>query len=223
MLRRIARSWAGEGHRLLLVIWRYLPLAARRFAIRLLYPRFPIGAVAIVRDADGRVLLVRQTYHRAGARWGAPGGWLAHRETPRQAAARETFEETGLRVSVGRVLEIGTGPYREVSIAFECRIVGDTGFRPSDETDRMGYFATAELPPMTAATRALLERALAAQAGLEAENGTFARPERATATPESTHAIPGGTQGAPESAHAIPERAQAATDDAHGDVDRARS
>jgi ADP-ribose pyrophosphatase YjhB (NUDIX family) len=162
MLRRLARSLAGQGHRLLLVIWRYLPLTARRFAIRVLYPRFPIGAVAIIRDDAGRVLLVRQTYHRAGVRWAAPGGWLAHGETPREAAARETFEETGLRVTVGRVLEIGSGPYREVSLAFECRVIGDTGFRASHETDRMGYFSPSALPPMTAETRHLLERALAA-------------------------------------------------------------
>jgi ADP-ribose pyrophosphatase YjhB (NUDIX family) len=170
MLRRLARSWAGQGHRLLLVIWRYLPLTARRFAIRVLYPRFPIGAVAIIRDEAGRVLLVRQTYHRAGVRWAAPGGWLAHGETPREAAARETFEETGLRVTVGRVLEIGSGPYREVSLAFECGVIGDTGFSPSYETDRMGYFSPSALPPMTVETRRLLERALAAQ-GIEQADG----------------------------------------------------
>jgi hypothetical protein len=45
----------------LLAVWRYLPLPARRFAILILYPRVPIGAVAVVRDVDGRVLLVRQT------------------------------------------------------------------------------------------------------------------------------------------------------------------
>ena len=170
MLRRLARSWVGHGHRLLLVIWRYLPLTARRFAIRVLYPRFPIGAVAIVRDDGGRILLVRQTYHRAGVRWAAPGGWLAHGETPREAAARETFEETGLRVTVGRVLEIGSGPYREVSLAFECRVIGDTGFRASHETDRMGYFSPSALPPMTVETRHLLERALAALGDLPSDN-----------------------------------------------------
>ena len=52
-------------------VWRYLPLSCRRVAIRILYPRFPVGAVAIVCDAAGRVLLVRQTYHRGGERWGA--------------------------------------------------------------------------------------------------------------------------------------------------------
>src|SRR3954468_4897966 len=183
MLRRIARSWAGTGHRLLLVIWRYLPLAARRFAIRLLYPRFPIGAVAIVQDDSGRVLLVRQTYHRGGVRWGAPGGWLAHGETPREAAARETLEETGLQIAVGRVLEIGSGPYREVSLAFACRIVGDTGDRPSYETDRMASFSPSALPPMTAATRQLLERALAVEARSRADapTGVSGASERAEA------------------------------------------
>ena len=163
MLRRIARFWAGPVHRLLLVVWRYLPLTPRRLAIRILYPRFPIGAVAIIRDDAGRVLLVRQTYHRDGARWAAPGGWLGHGESPRQAAARETLEETGLRVTVGRVLDLGSGPYRDVSIAFECRVVGDSGFPANHETDRLGYFPPSALPPMTAETRRLLERALAAQ------------------------------------------------------------
>jgi ADP-ribose pyrophosphatase YjhB (NUDIX family) len=176
MLRRLARSWVGHGHRLLLVIWRYLPLTARRFAIRVLFPRFPVGAVAIIRDASGRILLVRQTYHRAGVRWAAPGGWLAHGENPRQAAARETFEETGLRVTVGRVLEIGSGPYREVSLAFECRVIGDGGFRTSVETDRIGYFSPSDLPPMTAETRRLLERALAVQALGRADDVASAPP-----------------------------------------------
>jgi hypothetical protein len=75
------------------------------------------------------------------------------------------MEETGLLVTVGRVLEIGSGPYREVSLAFECQIVADGGFQPSHETDRMAYFAPSSLPPMTSAQRGLLERALTVQAG----------------------------------------------------------
>lgn len=166
MVARIAQLGAGSGHRFLLVVWRYLPLWARRFAIRVLYPRFPIGAVALIRDDAGRVLLVRQTYHRAGIRWGVPGGWLDHGETPRQAAVREAFEETGLRVTTGRILAVDGGPYGEISLVFECRVIGDAGFRPSDETDQIGYFPPDQLPPMIADTRRILEQALAAQAGL---------------------------------------------------------
>jgi 8-oxo-dGTP diphosphatase len=148
----------------LLTVWRYLPLSLRRLAIRILYPRVPVGAVAVIRDETGRVLLVRQTYHREGECWGAPGGWLGRGETPTEAATRETFEETGLRVTAGRVLAVGGGPYGEISLAFECRIVEQAAFRPSDETDQLGYFAPSALPRMTTNTRLLLEQALTAQA-----------------------------------------------------------
>ncbi|MCC7368420.1 MAG: NUDIX domain-containing protein [Chloroflexi bacterium] len=152
-----------RAHRVLLFIWRYLPLPARRLAILALYPRVPIGAVAVIRDGEGRLLLVRQTYHRVGVRWAAPGGWLGRRETPQQAAERETWEETGLRVKAGRVLATGGGPYGEISIAYECEVVGDAGFTPSEETDQIGYFAVDALPEMTVDTRRLMDRALAAQ------------------------------------------------------------
>jgi hypothetical protein len=67
-------------------------------------------------------------------------------------------------VTAGRVLGIDSGPYGEISIAFECEVVSDTGFRPSEETDQLGYFPVREMPPMTVDTRRLLERAMAAQA-----------------------------------------------------------
>jgi 8-oxo-dGTP diphosphatase len=157
------RAWTQRAHGVLLTVWRYLPLTARRLAILILYPRVPIGAVAVVRDSEGQVLLVRQTYHREGVRWAAPGGWLGRGETPQQAAVREAWEETGLRVAAGRVLGTDSGPYGEVSIAFECEVISDSGFTPSEETDQIAYFPVRDLPPMTVDTRRLLERALATQ------------------------------------------------------------
>ncbi len=79
--------FAGLGHRTLLRGWRYLPLWARRIAVRVLYPLFPVGAVAVIRDAEGGVLLVRQTYHRQ-EQWGAPAAGrraASRRATPRRA------------------------------------------------------------------------------------------------------------------------------------------
>jgi ADP-ribose pyrophosphatase YjhB (NUDIX family) len=163
MIEWMLRTGVGIGHRVLLHIWRYLPLPVRKLAIRVLYPRFPVGAIAIVRDEAGRVLLVRQTYHRERALWGVPGGWLGRGETPREAAVRETFEETGVQVIPSRVLSVGSGPYGEISLAYECRIVGAANFRPSDETDQIGYFALSALPAMSIDTRRMLEQAIAAQ------------------------------------------------------------
>jgi len=135
MTEPMLQSGARVGHRGLLLVWRYLPLLLRRLAIRVLYPAKPVGAIAIIQDDDGRVLLVRQTYHREGASWGVPGGWLTFGETPVQAAVRETFEETGLQVEASRVLTVGGGPYGEISVAYECHVVGDTRL-PRQRRDR---------------------------------------------------------------------------------------
>jgi ADP-ribose pyrophosphatase YjhB (NUDIX family) len=160
-------SLKGRGRGALLVCWRYLPLWARWLAIRVLYPRFPVGAVALVRDRQGRVLLVRQTYHRREL-WGAPGGWVGRGETPRQAAARETWEELGMRIAVGRVLAIGSGPYGEVSLAFDCHALGEEGPRLGQEVDRAGFFRLDELPPMPRGTQRLVEEAADALGALPA-------------------------------------------------------
>lgn len=58
-----------------------------------------LAAYAIV-VADGRILLT-QLSHRTGwpGGWNLPGGGVDHGEHPRDAVVRETFEETGQRVS----------------------------------------------------------------------------------------------------------------------------
>ena len=156
----MARGLASRGHGALLLGWRYVPLWARRIAIRVLFPLYPVGSAAVIRDDQGRVLLVRQTYHR-GERWGVPGGWIRRGETPRQAAARETFEELGVQVTVGRVLAADMGLYGEVTLAFDCRLA-DTGVLTfSGEIDRAEYFALDSLPAVPKTTRKLLAEALA--------------------------------------------------------------
>ena len=58
-----------------------------------------IGAGALVVH-DGRVLLVRSTYGVTKGRYLLPAGRVNPDELPDQAAARETLEETGLRVEI---------------------------------------------------------------------------------------------------------------------------
>ena len=76
-----------------------LPLPVRRRVARLVSPKFLVGAVAIIRDsqaeAPGRLLLLRQP---PGRGWGLPAGLLKHRELPAVGAARELFEEAGVRL-----------------------------------------------------------------------------------------------------------------------------
>jgi len=76
-----------------------LPGWMRRRLARLVAPKFLVGAVTVLRDAEaagaGRLLLLRQPAYRG---WSLPAGLLKKNEQPATGAARELFEETGVRV-----------------------------------------------------------------------------------------------------------------------------
>ena len=62
-------------------------------------PRVPcVGAV--VRDAEGRLLLVQRANEPGRGLWSVPGGRVEPGETAREAVVREVAEETGLPVVV---------------------------------------------------------------------------------------------------------------------------
>jgi ADP-ribose pyrophosphatase YjhB (NUDIX family) len=63
-----------------------------------------LGVRAVAVDGEGRVMLVRHTYLEG---WWLPGGGVDRGETTGDAAARELFEETGLRATEpGRLLSV---------------------------------------------------------------------------------------------------------------------
>ncbi len=59
---------------------------------------------AIVRDGDGRLLVVQRANPPAAGSWSLPGGRVEDGETDIAAAAREIREETGLDVAVGELV-----------------------------------------------------------------------------------------------------------------------
>ncbi|MER6781114.1 MULTISPECIES: NUDIX hydrolase [unclassified Streptomyces] len=59
------------------------------------------SAAALVRDEQGRVLIVNPVYKE---RWNLPGGHLEEGELPTAAARREIREEIGLDLEIGDLL-----------------------------------------------------------------------------------------------------------------------
>ena len=114
------------------------------------------GADALVRDARGRVLLVRRA---DDGRWAMPGGWVDPGETPERAVVREVAEETGLRVSAPRLLHTKLRP-ASVHYTFECELDGGD-LRTSDESLEVAFVWPDEIDQWHMDHRARLAAALA--------------------------------------------------------------
>lgn len=86
-----------------------------------------IAVAGIVRDDEGRVLLIERGRPPGIGLWTVPGGKLEARETLAQAVAREVREETGLVVEVGAlacVVERMAEDYHYVILDYVARVVG---------------------------------------------------------------------------------------------------
>lgn len=67
-----------------------------------------VAAGALIRDAEGRILLVKPTYKEG---WDIPGGYVEPGESPAEACKRELAEEIGLDRDPGRLLLVDWPPH----------------------------------------------------------------------------------------------------------------
>jgi 8-oxo-dGTP diphosphatase len=115
---------------------------------RLLMP----SVAGIVRDARGRVLLVRQ---RDNGVWSTPGGIIEMEDTPANAVVREVWEETGLVVRPSRIIGVYGGPNlvvvypngdetQYISCIFECEILSGEPRAGDDEISDVRYWSRDE-------------------------------------------------------------------------------
>lgn len=116
------------------------------------------AAAACIRDAEGRILLLRRT--DGDNLWGFPGGMIEPGEGAVDAVKREVREEIGLDVEPVALIGTYTSPayafaypngdqVQPVILFFECRVLGGE-LRPDlEETVEARYFGPEEtLPPM---------------------------------------------------------------------------
>jgi 8-oxo-dGTP pyrophosphatase MutT (NUDIX family) len=95
---------------------------------RHLQPWRTVGAVGVVMNDAGHVLIVEHVFHPIYP-WGLPGGWMGRREDPGETVRREVLEETGLRVRVVCPLLVEHTPYlaRHLDVCFLCVVEADNG------------------------------------------------------------------------------------------------
>lgn len=131
-------------------------------------PRHIVAVMGVVRDAAGRVLLVRTA--RRG--WEPPGGQVERGEDLLGALRREILEESGCEVTVGRLVAIYSNVVapEKVMLTFLCaHVSGEPRPDPSpaEEITAAGWFTPEEaLALVTAPTQAAkLRDALVYQAG----------------------------------------------------------
>lgn len=102
-----------------------------------------VCAGAVIRDEDGRLLLIQRGSPPAKDTWSLPGGKVEPGETHAAAAAREVLEETGLVVAVGEL--IGTSEFsRYVVHDFHATVLGGT-LAAGDDASDVGWYTAAEV------------------------------------------------------------------------------
>lgn len=110
----------------------------------------PKVAVGVVASRDGQVLLTRRNHEPKLGCWSFPSGYVDAFEDVRAGAAREAWEETGIRVEVGPLLGVWQEPgSRVIYLAFAAEaaagdpIVGDecmdVRFFPADALPDLAF------------------------------------------------------------------------------------
>lgn len=108
-VRLVARLWHRLGGGLQ---WRLLWLTQAKFMV---------SVAGVVRDDQGRVLLLEHRFWPAGS-WGLPGGYAHGAERLEDALARELREETGCRIEGARLLCVNSGYRLRVEVVYTARL-----------------------------------------------------------------------------------------------------
>jgi len=112
-------------------------------------PKIDVRAAVI---SENQILLVKER----GNGWTLPGGWIDPGESPSEAAARETKEESGYEVKAVRLIAIYDRdrqghppcPFHVYKLIFLCDLVGGSP-KISLETEAACFFQEDHLPALS--------------------------------------------------------------------------
>ncbi len=134
------------------------------------YPKRPLLGVGAVVFRGDKVLLVCRAQEPCKGEWTFPGGLVELGETLREAVERETFEETGIRVRAGQVLEVvdslvkgskGRLRFHYSIVDVICRYVSGSP-RPGDDVSEVAWvpIKKALRMPLAGVTAKVLRKSL---------------------------------------------------------------
>ncbi|MBO2457283.1 NUDIX domain-containing protein [Actinomadura sp. LCR2-06] len=106
-------------------VWRRLGGRVQWRLARLRHDTFLVYAAGVVRDEQGRILLLRHRLWPEYRAWGLPGGYVNAGERLEDGVAREVREETSLEVEVnGTPFHLAGGFQQRVEAYYEARVTG---------------------------------------------------------------------------------------------------
>jgi 8-oxo-dGTP diphosphatase len=122
-------------------------------------PKLAVAAMAI---NDTGLLLVQRAVVPQKGKWSLPAGYLDVGESPQEGVVREVLEETGLHVSVGRLVEAFYNPPGQgaaVVLVYKVEVIGGE-LRAADDASAAEFFPPNALPPLAfESTRNVVSRA----------------------------------------------------------------
>jgi 8-oxo-dGTP pyrophosphatase MutT (NUDIX family) len=146
------RHNASRAKRIFYRIWGRLPPRIQSMCIWIGSPKVTLGACAVIRDAQGHVLLAHHTYRRRA--WGLPGGLAGSDEQPHEALARELREELGVHSMIGPLLHADISETNGHLTLYYAATISGTPRHDGVEIDGYRYVAPDEAAALLGADNA---------------------------------------------------------------------
>ncbi len=118
------------------------------------YPTPKVDVRGFVLNDKGQILMVRESMD---GRWSIPGGWTDIGFSPKEVVEKEVFEETGLRVTVKRLLAVWDkkchphppAAYHIYKMVFWCDAEVFTPLKKAHDILDVAWFDLNDLPPLS--------------------------------------------------------------------------
>jgi ADP-ribose pyrophosphatase YjhB (NUDIX family) len=116
-------------------------------AIHYQNPKMVIGSIPIwEHDGELQILLCKRAIEPRRGFWTLPAGFMENNETTAQAALRETEEEAGANIELGKLFTLLNVPQVHQVHMFYLATLRDLDFAPGEESLDVQMFSEAQIP-----------------------------------------------------------------------------